>query len=279
MTTPLYKEYEQKLGERHNKPGSAHPGLWFERFFNGFDKNDDWKIPKPTENKNVKKDWIDSVSGNCGDQTQLDRFNQRRRQLVDRLQGKSRCYKTDWHFVTGMGNPHPVENGFSWHHTLAVPYLPGSAVKGLVRAWVEIYDEALEDKQEKIKRLTTWFGTADKSKVAEQTGAFIFFDALPKSKPTLICDIMTPHMGKWYEEGGNNPTLKSDAIPADWHEPVPVHFLAVKNAEFIFSIAARNPSSDAAELDLVFTALKNALEWLGAGAKTAVGYGYMTEQK
>ena len=35
--------------------------------------------------------------------------------------------------VTGMGNPHPLESGFTWHPTLGMPYLPGSAV-GLVRA-------------------------------------------------------------------------------------------------------------------------------------------------
>ena len=91
---------------------------------------------------------------------------------------------------------------------------------------------------------------------------------------------MTPHMGKWYEQGDDaQKNLNPAVIPADWHEPVPVPFLAVKNAQFIFSIAARNSDNkpdDVKELANVFEALNNALLWLGAGAKTAAGYGYMS---
>jgi CRISPR-associated protein Cmr6 len=172
-----------------------------------------------------------------------------------------------------MGNPHPVENGFSWHPTLAVPYLAGSAVKGLVRAWVEMNDDLEVDNKARLKH---WFGTEDKELVAEQAGDFIFFDALPHQPPTLLCDIMTPHMGKWYEQGGEKDNLKPDVIPADWHEPVPVPFLAVKNAQFIFSIAARDLKHQA-EVAKIFEALNQALIWLGAGAKTAAGYGYMSD--
>jgi CRISPR-associated protein Cmr6 len=280
MDIPLYSDEHRSLGGK--KPPHAHAGLWFERFFNGYDKDNDWQIPKPKDTKDVKKDWINSVAGNQPQEkkiidAQLEAFNSRQKTLLDNLKGQHKSYKTDWHFVTGMGNPHPVENGFSWHHTLAVPYLAGSAVKGLVRAWVEMNDDDLDD-TEKHQRLKLWFGTADKEEIAEQSGAFIFFDAIPKQMPRLICDIMTPHMGKWYEKGGEG-VLTSDAIPADWHEPVPVHFLAVKNAEFVFSIAPRIELAGIEELDKVFSALSNALEWLGAGAKTAAGYGYMTENE
>jgi CRISPR-associated protein Cmr6 len=268
MDIPLYQE-EQQAPTDIKKLDRPHAGLWFERFFNGFAQ--DWQIPKPDVNQDAKKDWIKTVTGLSGSQKQLDDFNQRQQALVNHLQGQSRCYRTDWHFVSGMGNPHPVENGFSWHPTLAVPYLAGSAVKGLVRAWVEMNDDEL-----KKERLKTWFGTADKKEVAEQSGAFIFFDAVPYERPHLIGDIMTPHMGEWYAKG-DNCQLKPETIPADWHEPVPVHFLAVKNAKFIFSIAARNKATATTELDAVVLALKNALEWLGAGAKTATGYGYMTD--
>lgn len=177
-----------------------------------------------------------------------------------------------------MGNPHPVENGFTWHPTLAVPYLAGSAVKGLVRAWVEMNDGGL-NYDEKSALLKHWFGTEDKEQVAEQAGNFIFFDAIPSEPPVLLCDIMTPHMGKWYEQGDDvQKNLNPDVIPADWHEPVPVPFLAVKKALFVFSIAARNVKHQA-ELAKIFTALDSALSWLGAGAKTAAGYGYMTERE
>lgn len=263
MPPPLYFEHQAPT----EKPETAHAGLWFERFFFGYQDNGEIA-------DTAKQTWIKTVTGEIGKQEQLDQFHQRQQDLIKDLDGDSHCYKTDWHFVTGMGNPHPVENGFSWHPTLAVPYLAGSAVKGLVRAWVELNDDKLCDADKKAL-LKYWFGTEDKQQVAEQAGKFIFFDAIPHKVPTLICDIMTPHMGDWYEQGDNAYITNPNTIPADWHEPRPVPFLAVKNAEFIFSIAPRT-QSDAVELNEIFLALKNALKWLGAGAKTAVGYGYMS---
>ena len=181
-----------------------------------------------------------------------------------------------------MGNSHPVENGFSWHSTLGVPYIAGSAVKGLVRAWVELNEDKLED-VDKRARLKRWFGTETKEEVAEQAGAFIFFDAIPEQRPSLMADIMTPHMGDWYADGAKGNPNNAKAVPADWHEPIPVAFLAVKQAQFIFSIAPRKAQTDESEkerqdaqLKAVFEALEQALEWLGSGGKTGAGYGYMS---
>jgi len=267
MTFPFYREHNAPS----RLPTSAHKGLWFERFFNGFNDKSNWAIL----DENAKKNMIEGVSGSSGSQPQLEQFQNRQLALIDQLNGQSQCFKTDWHFITGMGNPHPVENGFSWHTTLSVPYLMGSAVKGLVRSWVEMNEDELSE-EKKYKRLQKWFGSVEKDSDSEQVGAFIFFDAIPEKPPQLICDIMTPHMGKWYESGGKS--LKSDSVPGDWHDPTPIPFLAVKNASFIFHIAPRQ-AKDYKEIEDVFIALSNALMWLGAGAKTAAGYGYMTEDE
>ncbi|ANE56536.1 type III-B CRISPR module RAMP protein Cmr6 [Methylomonas sp. DH-1] len=273
MTAPLYHSDHspvKKLDYPH-----AHAGLWFDRFFNGFRQTgSDWIIPKPDDNQDAKRDWIKTVAGPVGSSEQLQTYAERKDCLVKHLGGRSQRYTTDWHFVTGMGNPHPVENGFSWHPTLGVPYLAGSAVKGLVRAWVESNEDGLSIAQQKA-RLKSWFGTASKDEVAEQAGGFMFFDAIPDQRPHLLCDIMTPHMGDWYSDGGQGDLKNPKAIPADWHEPLLVPFLAVKNARLVFSIAPRQPEF-AEQLAQVFTALTSALEWLGAGAKTATGYGYMS---
>ena len=45
---------------------------------------------------------------------------------------------------------------------------------------------------------------------------------------------------------------------------------------YVFHIAPRS-GVQTDTLEQVLTALKNALEWLGAGAKTSAGYGYMSE--
>lgn len=264
MSRPIYLE-----AMNTDRPtGRFHRGLWFERFFDRYDPS--WKILEKG-----KEDYIQQVTGPCGDRQELERHALCLIQRLQAIGGEYRGFRTDWHFATGLGNPHPVENGFLWHPTLGVPYLPGAAVKGLVRAWVEQWDSNLSPEEKRI-RCQTWFGSATKGEVPEQAGELIFFDALPIEPPTLALDVMTPHYGKWYEQGGDiqDPANEPERVPADWHDPVPVPFLVVKNAQFLFAIAPRRKEFKT-EVQPALDALEKALAWLGAGAKTAVGYGRM----
>ena len=259
MNLPLYRQQTPD-----ELPDGGHRGLWYDRFFNRY--NADWTIPE-----DGKSSWINDNAKQVGDKSVLDNAAQRHLTLITDLGGHGAVFKTDWHFATGLGLPHPVENGLVWHHTLGVPYLAGSGVKGLVKAWVEVWDESL-DATDKAQRLRDWFGDL------QQAGRFRFFDALPIAPVQLAADIMTPHQGKWYEQGGEIGDCRHepDKIPADWHAPVPVPFLVVKQARLLFGIAPRRPEYADALTD-VFSALKQALDWLGAGAKTAAGYGRMFE--
>lgn len=215
-----------------------------------------------------------------GDADQLKRKALQQFALSEALGGDAQVYKTQWHFVTGMGIPHPIENGLIWHPTLGVPYLPGAAVKGIVRTWLETWGGD-DDTQKQKERLLMLFGSDDKDprnqQADNQAGGLIFFDALPVSSVRLGIDVMTPHMGDWYAEGNKIADIRkeSNKIPADWHDPVPVKYLVVKEAKFLFSVAPRHKECNG-EVCGVMSALKDALDSLGAGAKTAVGYGLMT---
>lgn len=272
MKTPLYQGHD--LPRQPQKSQNAHKGLWFERFFNKYDR--DWKV-----GDDAKKSWIETVANSCGNTEQLKAYAIAQRQLCNSLDGTSKVFKNDWNFVTGMGIDHPIENGMSWHSTLGVPYLTGAAVKGLIRSWVEEWSD-LND-QEIEENSLKWFGSRSK-KPEEQlddnkAGDIIFFDAIPVAPTTLACDIMTPHMGKWYSDGENiNKENYSSTLPADWHNPVPIPFLVVKETTLQFCIAARTQEAKD-ELNDVIHALQKSLEYLGAGAKTATGYGRFTEDQ
>ena len=272
MAMPLY------LG--HNNPKkkyASNKGLWFERFFDKY--NRDWTIPKPQKNEeSQKKKWIDEVTiGTCGETETLRSYAISQSQLCKDLGGKSQVFKNNWHFVTGMGNNHPVENGMAWHPTLGTPYLSGASVKGLLRSWMEEWSNM--DKTKLKERLFFWFGSdrkdPEKQKKETQAGALIFFDALPVAPATLTCDIMTPHMDKWYCDGGEiTPEKYNEALPADWHNPTPIPFLVVKKVSFQFCIAPRPQAGGSIkEAEKAMKQLKKALKYLGAGAKTAAGYG------
>lgn len=256
MTSPLYAD--SAIAAKAIIPGTTHSintGLWFTRFYDSFKA--DWSV-----DEEGKRGWIDRVIrlGTSGSKDQIESLNQRQRQLCKALGGETRIFETEGSFVTGMGLSHPVENGFTFHPTLGVPYLPASSVKGLLRGWVEAWMDNDENDSTEYER---WFGTT------ECSGELIFFDALPTKPVHLGCEIMTPHMGKWYEKGDeNNP-------PADWYSPVPVPFLVVQpKTKFHFMIAPRLTGGDVTK---AMEELKNALEWIGAGAKTASGYGRMLD--
>lgn len=274
---PLYRELKEqpiassKDGRYIESSNVYHKGLWFERFFNRYDSG--WSVP--TDGKN---DWISGASGSCGNDGQLEQANRRRIQLISSLGGDFGIFKLDWHFVTGMGNAHPVENGFSWHPTLGTPWIPGSTVKGLVRAWVE--RELVPTGQCDQALVYQLFGSESKDpaecKQDNCAGALIFFDAIPTGKVQLITDIMTPHGGKWYEKGGTDQVMDADNLPGDWHSPVPVPFLVCRDARFLFGVAPRDGCAvDADVLQQAMIWLEDALMFWGVGAKTATGYGHM----
>ena len=211
-----------------------------------------------------KLEWINKFTGTTGDAKQLTRAAERQKALAESLGGRHETFTTDAPFVTGMGLEHPVENGFVWHHTLGVPCLPASSVKGLVRAWAEHW---LKEDQGAILRI---FGDAAEG---AGVGSVIVFDALPLAPVDLMAEVLTPHDGGWRQN--------RDKAPSDWHSPVPIPFLAVApGARFLFSAAPRPGSSTgAADAETFMAWLAEALEWLGAGAKTSVGFGRFESEK
>ena len=172
--------------------------------------------------------------------------------------------RSSWRMVTGLGISHPFETGFVFHHTLGVPFLPGSSVKGAAAAFArQKLDEQDPAWPTKVKEAA--FGDN------EHAGRVVFFDALPTIWPKLEIDIMNPHYAEYYN--GSKP-------PADWLSPTPIHFLAIAAGQpFEFAVAVK-PERKADEtnaselLSLATRAVQGAATEGGLGGKSAVGYGY-----
>lgn len=263
---PLFNEIRQPGAVQLQR--DSHAGLWFERFYDGYDAN--WETDQArTRQQQWLNELVHSSRGDADLMTQQAQALQRR---VSALGGECRDIKAQGHFVTGMGLSHPLENGMAWHPTLGAPYLNGAAVKGLLRAFFEQWTEM------PLEQIRQWFGyDGDKKKL---TGDFIFFDALPLQPVKLEVDVMTPHYGDWYAQGGSITGTAGDNVsklPADWHNPIPISFLVTKDIKLRFALAPRKPDKvDSEALHTLLEGLVYALEWLGAGAKTAAGYGRMT---
>lgn len=219
--------------------------------------------------------------------------------------------KVDWRLIVGLGNESVYDTSMTLHHVYGIPYIPASALKGVVRSWIiiEKFDQ-IEEKAIQDKGFCDVFGCPKKIKDTpsyyneERQGKVWFFDAFPLSKPEIEVDIMNPHYGEYY-----NP--KNPKPPVDYLLPNPIPFLTVGEGskfQFLIGIKEKNnepigensklfmdsngvpimvrkedpselvPASVETPIRFIVEAwLKKALEEHGIGTKTAVGYGYMKD--
>ncbi|OIR24413.1 type III-B CRISPR module RAMP protein Cmr6, partial [Bathymodiolus thermophilus thioautotrophic gill symbiont] len=124
--------YNKTIGDFND----GNLGLWNDKFCNMW--SDDFTALVPKEDG--KKNWVNDIV----EKSKTSRVNPHINRM-QKLADKVVCYKTSEPMIIGMGLNHPIENGMLFHHTLGVPYLPGSSVKGLVRAWAEQWENVNGD--------------------------------------------------------------------------------------------------------------------------------------
>ncbi len=158
--------------------------------------------------------------------------------------------------AVGLGGDGVLETSISLHRTLGVPYIPGSALKGLASSFAaqRLGPEWAKDVENGAHSIL--FGTI------ESAGHVTFFDAMPyPGSSQLFPDVMTVHHGDYYQ--------KENVPPADWNSPNPVPFISA-NGKYLIAVSGPEEWADAA-----LTILAHALESMGIGAKTSSGYGHL----
>ncbi len=262
---PLYND--PILNQMNACPQDANLGLWYDKFC------DTWTESGQANRKleNNKKLWIEKAIRSQKDLSKQKEIHILQHEAVKRMEnlvtvkkGKLLFMKTDSRFITGLGNSNPIENGFAWHHTLGTAYIPGSSVKGIVRNWVQ---EWTGTEDEEVLRI---FGSIKKDQ-GERVGSVIFFDALVIEPAKLEIEMLTPHFSKYYKDKRNSPV--------EWYAPTPIPYMVVaKDQTFVFGVAPqKNDEQGQKDVAKVAGWLKEALEWTGAGAKTAIGFGRFSE--
>ena len=137
----------------------------------------------------------------------------------------------DWRLIVGLGSEHVQETNMALHHIYGIPYIPGSAVKGVLRHWWLQEDENFldnkgeidEDKALKDSDFLALFGSQ------ERRGEVQFLDAYPE-EVHFATDIMNPHYPDYY--GGSKP-------PTDHQNPRPINFLTVEQTTFRFAFLSK----------------------------------------
>ena len=208
-------------------------------------------------------------------------------------------------FATGLGIEHPLENGFAFLDPYGLPVLPGSGIKGVLRqaarelargewgndtrGWDDAirYPFKLDKETVELSMLDALFGLeTDDGARMHVRGALTFWDVVPQiAGNRLHVEIMTPHQAHYYQQRPDAKTGDS-VTPHDSGQPTPIPFLTVPpGSRFSFHVVCDTArlARLAPELaegnrwkDLLAAAFEHAFDWLGFGAKTAVGYGAMT---
>lgn len=237
-------------------------------------------------------------------------------QLADRVSLQNQCLekqgykvilakplKTSSRLIIGLGSTHVLETSITLHHLFGIPYIPGTALKGVCRMvafWKLVKERKLLNNEKALNDFQGKF-YGDLCKEDKETsryqllfgaqnfkGLLLFLDAYPviqKDCKLFGLDIMNVHYPEYYSSGENNPKP-----PANSQNPNPIFFLTVKKGiEFWFNVLFdeyrfkklkkereeyKEILGDIANLkELVVSLSTDALKEFGMGAKTRLGYG------
>jgi CRISPR-associated protein Cmr6 len=290
MSPTLRDEVNTALDhEPADVPGSTHAGLYFDRCSPVVITPANVDERRGQCSPTGREDFINRLEALTVPSMYKGAFERWERALVA-SGAKTARVKAFERTVIGHGNPSGLEVGLTLHHTYGVPYLPGTALKGLLNHYMATWGVLEPGPDASRWKGVTYtngrpiappgdfhaalFGAPEieSTPSGARRGLVTFEDALyvPNSVSddrVLSADVVTPHQIEYYRGFG------ATSGPTEWEEPNPVGFVSVRpGAQFLVAVTSAS-DPDAAALALAH--LLDALETLGVGAKTRAGYGHL----
>ena len=158
--------------------------------------------------------------------------------------------------IFGSGNASALEVGVHLNRPWGVPYISGSSIKGILASFLRKTRTMALDSLDYVNIFGGNYGGE------KYSGSVVFNDAwlYPDSDSWFERDIINVHYQKYYS---------GERFPDGMENPIPVQTLALSSG-LSFFVSMQGP-------DVLLKYLKGVLEQafleIGAGAKTAVGYG------
>lgn len=174
--------------------------------------------------------------------------------------------------------------GICLDRLFGLPYIPGSAVKGVTRhtALEELRAATPADRPALLQAYLAIFGhtaqdlrdltdPSDQSNPSDQKGAIAFLPAYPLNEARIVVDLTNVHYPDYYRTGRPEDQSREN--------PRPNPFPAVEvGAHFAFCLLLNGINNDPDLLTQARRWLEKALTERGLGAKTAAGYGWFSLQ-
>jgi len=160
----------------------------------------------------------------------------------------------------GVVRDNPLETGVTVAQAWGMPFIPGSAQKGVARQAARRVGMDVDTDRWLFGEYSS---SADgETEEGSETGIVTFHDAWwcphPQHRP-FVADVVTPHHSDYYAEGANEAT--------DFDSPVPAPQIAVTGG---FRFVVSGPDG---WRELAMGMLTRALTTIGIGGKTTTGYG------
>ena len=254
------------LNEETRRTRRTHAGLWFDKYLLEQEEKKrqggDQKEPALKDDKQYRHELVKEVCTLPEPAMYQSFFDRWKAMLREEHNAEMRCARVKGRMIVGLGLESVIETAVLLHRTYGVPYIPGSALKGLAASYVR--QHLGEDWQKGSSQYKILFGDTD------DAGYITFFDALyvpgtGHNEQALWPDIIAVHHPQYYQ---------GEAAPADWDSPIPVPLLSA-TGKYLVALAAPDLQQRKQWLDLAFQSLGQALGELGIGAKTSSGYGRM----
>lgn len=167
--------------------------------------------------------------------------------------------RRDSRLAVGLGEPSVKETGLCVDHLYGMPMLPGTAIKGVFRHFCE---GKVEDGGLEREKTEGWFGSEDKA------GKLIFLDSIPE-KYSIEDDVISNHYKDYYQGKEKSPKEQ---------EPNLVKFKSVR-IDLMRIVILQSNDSARDEKTQVFDLFRECLKECSFGARGAVGYGYLQEER
>ena len=255
MPTPLMRESLQGL-YRAARDSAPHPGLLLQR---GWEEHV----------QEAKAEFIGRMCEAKVDDLYRHAFRRWQGATADDVRFRQLTLALKARLFVGTASGGALETGCAISHSYGMPYIPGSSVKGVVRAHA-----CQRFGKEGLAACKELFGSGpSRQHPSGLSGLIDFHDAWwvpdsgrrhphrgPAERP-LVPEVVTSHHLEYYGTDGQSPAT-------DFDSPVPNAQVAVQGS-FLFVMGGAS-----AWLGLAAEILTDALHKRGIGAKTRAGYGY-----
>ena len=243
------------IRQHYRDANDAHPGLLIQR---GYERDD----RETEEGRKAKTAHIRRICAIPASPFYQNAYQRWKQATGNELRFKQLELALEQRLFIGLTGGGMLETGCAISHSYGMPYIPGSSVKGAVRAHVA-QSPFGQQHRELIDELFGAAADPEQGHPAGLAGLVVFHDAwwVPGSsaKP-LVEEIVTSHHLDYY--GNEGATWASD-----FDSPIPNAQIAVQG-HFLFVL-----EGEPAWRDLATEMLRSALSTRGIGAKTRTGYG------